>query len=411
MDLAAPLPRPRREPRVRANSRTGIYHLHFYDGQRQPSEKAVSLSTRDRRRAERAARPYIDAWMARRWDPWTDGAFVRGQDLLKAIEEYHAYKRDRGDWTAKTGKDRRKRLERFAATLPKDVTVAMVRPEHVESFLDRPPMGHDENARNVLNPEKLSPNARRAYHSHLKTFFAWAVDRGYADRSPVGDVDRPKPPRRKEPVHLTPDQLSRLIEAVRADYDAKQLTNKLRGPHARQLVYLIDVFELAAYTGLRPGELRRLRWRDVDLERGVLHVRDTPLGKVKRDSHRSVPILSPARTVLERLAAARPTEDDDHTVLTSPKPDTNGQPKPISLQTVSRHFREYARSIGLDGVSLYALRRTTATWLASSGAPIQVAQRVLGHSSIRTTADFYASVWGDTVRDQAEAAMAKALSA
>lgn len=411
IETRATLSKPRRPPKLRANSSTGVYQLFFYSPGRTPERKSVSMGTRDRRQAARSARRYEDAWLEGKWDPWSSAAFVQAEPLKTAIKKYVKHKVDRGHWRERTADDRRGRLNRFMASVPPDVTVAMIRPKHIEAFLERAPLGHETNARNVLDAERLSPNAARTYHSQLKGFFAWCVASGFCEASPVDDVDRPARPPREEPVHLTPAQLQDLCRAVLDDAETKRLTGKLRGPYARQIVYLVDVFELGAYTGLRPAELRRLRWRDVDMSRGVLHVRHTALGRVKAEKQRVVPILSPARPVLERLAASRATENDDDTVLTSPMPSKSGKPQPISIQAVSRSFRTYARQIGLDGVSLYALRRTCATWLASNGAGIQVAQRVLGHASIRTTADFYASVWGETVLREADEAMRKALEA
>ncbi|MEL6614166.1 MAG: site-specific integrase [Bacteroidota bacterium] len=367
------------------------------------------MGTRDKRRATREARAYEDAWLEGRWDPWTSDAFTTTADLQDAIEEYVAHKVDRGHWRERTAKDRTDRLGRFAETLPPGATVAMVTPEHVEAFIERKPMGHDANARNVLDPSRLSPNAARTYHSQLKGFFAWCVAKGYTEASPVADVDRPAPAPREEPVYLSVDQFRRLLQEIRRDRDRKAMAKQLRGPYVRQIVYLVDVFELAAYTGLRPSELRRLRWRDVDRDRGVLHVRHTDLGRVKKDVERVVPILTPAAGVLDRLAEARATENDDHTVLTSPKPLADGTPRPISVQVISRSFRHYARAIGLDGVSLYSLRRTTATWLASHGASLQIAQRVLGHANVRTTAEHYAGVLPEAVVREADAAMRRAV--
>jgi len=63
-------------------------------------------------------------------------------------------------------------------------------------------------------------------------------------------------------------------------------------------------FALAAYAGLRRGEIRRLVWSDVDLAEGVLYIRGT---KAKRD--RVVPIHEDLARILERVneAATQPS--------------------------------------------------------------------------------------------------------
>lgn len=60
------------------------------------------------------------------------------------------------------------------------------------------------------------------------------------------------------------------------------------------------LFTVATFTGLRAGELYGLRWGDVDLERGVLHVRHSRAEAPKNGKPREVPLLIPARVAIER---------------------------------------------------------------------------------------------------------------
>lgn len=62
-------------------------------------------------------------------------------------------------------------------------------------------------------------------------------------------------------------------------------------------------FTLAIFTGMRAGELCGLRWEDVDVERGIVHVRRSRGEPTKSGKPREVPMLLPARAALERWRA------------------------------------------------------------------------------------------------------------
>jgi len=61
-------------------------------------------------------------------------------------------------------------------------------------------------------------------------------------------------------------------------------------------------YAIAAYSGLRAGEIWALTWDDVDLERGVVVVRQSRAEPTKGGRPREVPLLGPARTAFEWLA-------------------------------------------------------------------------------------------------------------
>ncbi|NIR31679.1 MAG: site-specific integrase [Gammaproteobacteria bacterium] len=81
--------------------------------------------------------------------------------------------------------------------------------------------------------------------------------------------------------------------------DAEDL-QRLLGPGSPLPDEQRAVFTVAVYAGLRQGELAALRWEDVDLERGVLHVRRSWTGPTKNRRRRTVPLIGPAHEALAR---------------------------------------------------------------------------------------------------------------
>jgi integrase len=82
------------------------------------------------------------------------------------------------------------------------------------------------------------------------------------------------------------------------------------------------VYVTAAFTGLRMGELRALRWRDVDFERSVVRVRasyaEGELSVPKSGKVRSVPLVAEVAQALARLGERDGWNADDDLVFAEP---------------------------------------------------------------------------------------------
>jgi len=206
-----------------------------------------------------------------------------------------------------------------------------------------------------------------------------------------------KPPglSRSERRALTPDKAKALLSAIVGDR-------------------LEPLFVLALATGLRRGELLGLRWSDVDLEEKVLFVRQAlqrvngQLTVVAPKTHRSARPLplsklatravqkQKAKQARERLAAGTLWHDNG-LVFSS----TIGTP--LEPRNVNRRFDELRKRVDLDWLRLHDLRHAFATFLLDQGEELRTVMELLGHSTIRLTADTYGHVLPKRARDAAEA--------
>jgi hypothetical protein len=153
---------------------------------------------------------------------------------------------------------------------------------------------------------------------------------------------------------------------------------------------------LALYLGVRPNELRALRWGDVDLVAKVVRVsraHDAEAGEEKapksRAGLRSVPIPEP---LLGLLSGQH--EPSSPVVRSAPWED------------LARLFRADLRAAGVTRERLFAdtpteepvdfrsLRDTSATWSALAGVDLATLRRRLGHEDVATT-DRYVRIAGD----------------
>jgi len=115
-----------------------------------------------------------------------------------------------------------------------------------------------------------------------------------------------------------------------------------------------DAMLIAAYAGLRLGEIMRLQPEDI--VRGAITVRPGKTGRA-----RTVPIHHAIAAALKRL------------------------PLPCGWRWILRHFERARAATGLAHVRFHDLRHTNASWLIQSGADPVTVRDLLGHSSLAVT--------------------------
>jgi integrase len=121
-------------------------------------------------------------------------------------------------------------------------------------------------------------------------------------------------------------------------------------------------------TGCRTGEVCAALWRDVDLDAGTWHLRETKTG-----SERFVQLSTQAVEFLKQL---RRTTGD----CLFPSQKTG---KPIQQKTLTEqswHMRKNKYFINLEKWTPHDLRRSVRTGLSRLGCPSEVAEAVLGHA-------------------------------
>jgi integrase len=184
-------------------------------------------------------------------------------------------------------------------------------------------------------------------------------------------------------------------------FDEKQLNHFLGAAMGERFEAL---FVIAVTTGMRQGELLALRWRDVDLDRATLSVRQSlqwtkqgPLftaPKTKK-SRRQIELTRSGvatlrahrkRMIEQRLAVGDAWEEND---LVFP----NEIGKPMDGSNLSeRDLRRVLTRSGLPRIRFHDLRHTAATILLGRGVHPKLVSEMLGHADVRITLDLYSHV-------------------
>jgi len=240
----------------------------------------------------------------------------------------------------------------------------------------------------------LAPLTRRYFHVILRSALARAVEQRLLARNPA-DVFRKRLSKveRKEMVTSTAEKSELLLEGIK---DTR--------------TYWPVMVALA--TGMRRGEIVALRWKNVDLDRGVLRVvqslEQTKAGlrfkDTKNSRNRSITLPKFAIEELRRLKREQAEEllllgirQTGETLVCC-----RADGEPLQPRSVTQQFSILQTRIkDLPRMRFHDPRHSHATQLLADGVHPKVAQERLGHSTTTITLDLYSHVT-DTM--QADAA-------
>jgi integrase len=229
--------------------------------------------------------------------------------------------------------------------------------------------------------QTLAPRTIRHIHKVLTRAFGHAAKWGVVRRSVINLVDVPKVP---------------MTEA--AALQLAEIPKMLAGLRGKPL-YPVAVIALG--TGLRRGELLGLRWCDVDLDLGTLHI-ERSLEQTRAGLRFKAPksvrgrrTISISPAVVTELRAHWKTQQERRLALglgrTAPDglifATWDGNPK--RPDNLSGDFGTAMKAIGLPHITLHSLRHTHASQLITSGMDVLTVSRRLGHGSATITLSVY----------------------
>lgn len=164
----------------------------------------------------------------------------------------------------------------------------------------------------------------------------------------------------------------------------------------------VELAVVLGLSGLRAGEIRGLRWEDLDLRRRLAHVRRT--AQWAGNGLIIVPPKTAAslRTIKLPAFAVRP-------LRCVPRPERRGylyagaRGTPLHGTVIGRLLAELATRARLPRLTLHLLRHTAAAMMLESAVHLRVVTNVLGHSRLQTTLDLYGHLRPELHADAARA--------
>ena len=197
----------------------------------------------------------------------------------------------------------------------------------------------------------------------------------YAGANPCKGVKFPQPDNQKKRF-LTREQAADLMVEL-----------EKMSPQVRRIT------QMSLETGMRLSEVLKLRWKDIDRESEVIHVRDR---KNAQGGHAY--ITAPVASVLDELTPGAPEE----TLFVT------NQGKPVVW--LSKSFAKAVDALGLndgvtdrrDRITFHSVRHTFASWRVQEGVPLYSVGTLLGHKTLTMTGR-YSHLDKETLRKAAEA--------
>jgi integrase len=216
----------------------------------------------------------------------------------------------------------------------------------------------------------------------LSAILSTARDWGYnCEQVNVRKLHLPPRGQRYEARHFTVDHLQRILAIAEEPWHT--------------------LFCILTMDGLRAGEALGLQWTDIDLDRGLLHVRRSAwYGRIQTAKSSASETVLPIPHLLVMVLRHY------HDVWT-PNPQgflfvtRNGRP-PSSNKVVEYHLWTILDALGIPRCGLHAFRHSHTALLLDSGATPKVVQRQLRHADARTTLEIYGHLVGEAQREAVE---------
>ncbi|MFH0789150.1 MAG: site-specific integrase [Pseudomonadota bacterium] len=168
--------------------------------------------------------------------------------------------------------------------------------------------------------------------------------------------------------------------------EAQTLLKKLNtGSHTTYEVALVSL-----HTGLRAGEIFKLRRQDLDFQNGIIRIMDP-----KNKSSRAVYMTDQVKAILKTRLPGEPGD-----LVFLPRIHAKGQ-----ISRVSGFFQRAVDQMFNKGITdrrqrvvFHSLRHTFASWLATEGVPLLAIKELLGHKTLAMT-ERYAHLSPDVKRE------------
>ena len=198
-----------------------------------------------------------------------------------------------------------------------------------------------------------SPSTSNRHMTVLIRMFNLAVQWQFLEKSPCnGSIKKYKEPKRER--YLNNDEIKRFLSAL---------------DEANQSSVSVHVIRMLLFSGLRTGEVTKMKWENINLATCTLNLPETKSGE-----SRSV--------VLNQLAMNTLKEMLNFKINDYVFPGKGPKGHIISPRRVFLKIKEKA---GIDGICAHSLRHTFASICVSSGENLYSVQKLLGHHSSQMT--------------------------
>ncbi len=232
---------------------------------------------------------------------------------------------------------------------------------------------------------ELADSMVRKIHMLLHEALETAVRQRLAVNNPTNGTTIPKNNYPAKQI-LNDEQLERFMEIIKSD----------------ERWY--DFFYTELTTGLRRGEICKLRWEDFDERNGKLKIRRSvgrikngvlPVGETKTEMGMREILLPPS--TIELLLKRKENSVGNWIFPNFYRPE-----EPLNPQSAYTHLKVLLKKAGLPLIRFHDLRHTFATHAIAGGVDAKTLSGILGHTNASFTLDTYTHVTTDMQKNAAK---------
>lgn len=269
---------------------------------------------------------------------------------------------------------------------PLGIPLSELKAHHLQKFYD-----------DRINIGGVTANTVLHYHANIHKALKYAVRQEYIESNPADKVDLPKK--------------TKFVGSYYSNEELNKLLDIITGSRLEIPVVL------AAYLGLRRGEICGLKWEFVNFENNTIEVAGVVTGNGEesgtsvltyrnsaktKSSLRSLPMAPELAAYLKHVRAVQAQNQllcgASYNRAWEGFVCVDAMGNLIQPQYVTKAFLKVIRNNNLPPLRFHDLRHTNATLLLQNGAAMKDVQVWLGHSSMSTTADIYAHVTAESKR-------------
>jgi len=295
-----------------------------------------------------------------------DGADTRLDEFLEDWLETVAASKSKGTHTTYSSTVRRRIVPYIGS-----IKLMDLRPDQIQRFYQ------------YLHKEGCSNHAIYVVHKTLRVALNHALKLGLVGRNPCSSTTPPKPIKTEMKFY--------------DNYQAKVLLDTAKEIGDR----FFPLYYLAIHTGMRQAELIGLKWKDIEWNLKILHVKRqvrhfkggsyTFTDLKSRSGNRTIILGKQALGILreqqrEQLKT-RKSVGDNWVELNLVFPSNVGTP--LTGSNIRRAFRKLLEASDLPKIRFHDLRHTAASLMLNHGIPVLIVSKRLGHSKPSITIDVY----------------------
>lgn len=243
------------------------------------------------------------------------------------------------------------------------------------------------NGRNLNNGKPLSRKTAVHHLSFISDVFSYAVRMGMLCDNPCRRVFVPKQEQEEKQIYT--------IEQVKILYE------NLKSEPMKYQAYLL----LSIYSGYRRSEMLGLKWKDIDFEHDLIHVRRTSQYTSEKGiytdttkTRKSKRVSKMPASIMNLLRQFKADQNEEARRLGTKWEDydrlfTKWNGAPMNPQTPFEWLKGYCERIGIPFRNIHSLRHLHASLLIFEGVDVVAVSEDMGHSVVGTTLNLYSHMF------------------